>query len=485
MINFENSILQLMKKISCLLFLIILTTGAGHLFAQTQAGPFTVSGSGFSTAVVNDYQCVGMNPANLGWKANNRFLNFGLAEESMSVYSEPLKRALVDDLFSSKQSFTEQDKEQAVIDFTGTKLQFEFDIVPLGISYQDEQIGGIGFIVRERLVWDSYLNKSSADILFNGYNSEYFDTIQFDPESGDSVGVSLDPEYVTSLFEDSRLEMSWFREYNLSYGRKIYGNDRFKLFGGIGIKYIKGYSIFNYSYKDGAIRAFSALNPIFQVNYDTYSPSEIMNSDYQSVGSGWGLDFGLSAVILDKIRIALSLTDLGQIKWNGNVYEGEDARLNDIETSGMNNYNIFELDDNIAFNNLKLGGWKGLENKTTKLPMNVRFGGSYLLKDKFEFGTELYVPTNDVPGSYDKLIFGVGTRITPVKWFRGSIGLVSGGATGTNIPVGISFFPFNNKGFSWEIGFAVRDITTYLSQNNPTVSLAMGFLRFGIGSNDE
>lgn len=247
MINFENSILQLMKKISCLLFLIILTTGAGHLFAQTQAGPFTVSGSGFSTAVVNDYQCVGMNPANLGWKANNMFLNFGLAEESMSVYSEPLKRALVDDLFSSKQSFTEQDKEQAVIDFTGTKLQFEFDIVPLGISYQDEQIGGIGFIVRERLVWDSYLNKSSADILFNGYNSEYFDTIQFDPESGDSVGVSLDPEYVTSLFEDSRMEMSWFREYNLSYGRKIYGNDRFKLFGGIGIKYIKGYSIFNYS----------------------------------------------------------------------------------------------------------------------------------------------------------------------------------------------------------------------------------------------
>jgi len=473
-----------MKKITPVLLLILFFGTLDSLYSQNQSGPFTVTGSGYSTAVVNDYQCVGLNPANLGWKATNRFLNFGLGEESISIYSEPLKRALVDDLFSSDVNFTSEDKEEAVINFTETKLQFEFDILALGVSYQDEKIGGFGFAVKERLMWDSYFNEYSADILFNGYNSTYFDSSYYNPETHDTVGVSTNPQLVTDLFDNSRLEMSWFREFNLSYGRMIYGNEKFKLFGGIGLKYIKGYSVFNYEYKDGVIRSFSALNPIFQVDYDTYSPSEILNSDYQSVGSGWGIDFGLSAQILSKIRIGLSLTDVGQIKWDGNVYEGEDATLNDIESSGMNNYNIFQLDENVAFDHLKWGGWTGLESKTTKLPMNVRLGGSYLLKDKFEFGTELYVPVNDVPGSYDKLIFGLGTRISPVKWFRGSIGLVTGGATGTNIPVGISFFPFNNKAFSWEIGFAVRDITTYISQSNPTVSLAMGFLRFGIGSKE-
>ena len=101
---------------------------------------------------------------------------------------------------------------------------------------------------------------------------------------------------------------------------------------------------------------------------------------------------------------------------------------------------------------------------------------------KFEFGTELYIPGNEVPGAYDKLIFGIGTRIMPVKWFRGSIGVVSGGKTGTDIPVVISFFPFNNKSFSWEIGLAVRDITTYFKQEKPTVSFAIGLLRFSFGN---
>ena len=74
-------------------------------------------------------------------------------------------------------------------------------------------------------------------------------------------------------------------------------------YGGIGIKYIGGYSVFNYSYKDGVIKAYSALNPTLNVDYDTHSPSEIENNEYQSVGSGWGLDFGVSALLFNKLRL--------------------------------------------------------------------------------------------------------------------------------------------------------------------------------------
>ena len=110
--------------------------------------------------------------------------------------------------------------------------------------------------------------------------------------------------------------MSWFREYNLSYGRKIIENDKLTLYGGMGIKYIRGYSVFNYSYRDGVFKTYSALNPTLNVDYDTPSPSEINNTDYQSVGSGWGLDFGVSALLFDKLRLGLALTDVGQIIWD-------------------------------------------------------------------------------------------------------------------------------------------------------------------------
>ncbi len=450
--------------------------------SQTQSGSFTVTGAGYSTAVVTDYQCVGLNPANLGWKRNNHLVNFGIGESSISIYSEPLKRTLVNDLFNTNKRFTDIERQEAVNNFTDAKLQMEGNVGAVGLSFQDEMVGGFGISIRERMMWDSNLNEQSADILFNGYNASYFDTLVVDFESGDTIGISFNPKMVTELFEGTHLEVLWFREYNFSYGRSIINRDNFSIYGGVGFKYIEGYSVFNYTYQDGVLHAFSALNPTMGVDYDADSPSKINNKEYQAVGKGWGLDFGLSVLLIKNLRIAVSVTDFGKINWDGNVYKGESAELSDLESGGINNYNIFELQEVISADNMNWGEWEGLENKETELPMNFRAGASYLLKNKFEFGTELYLPVNQVPGAYDKVIVGLGTRISPVKWFRLSAGIVSGGATGTNIPMGISFFPFNNQIFSWELGVAVKDITTYFSQDNPTVSYAMGLLRFSFGS---
>ncbi|MCD4732225.1 MAG: DUF5723 family protein, partial [Bacteroidales bacterium] len=409
-------------------FLIMVSS---KLFSQMQSGAFTVTGAGYSTAVVTDYQCVGLNPANLGWKRNNHLMNIGIGESSISIYSEPLKRALVNDLFNANKTFNDTERQEAVNNFTDAKLQMEANVSGIGLSFQDEKIGGFGFTIRERLMWDSNLNEESADILFNGYNASYFDTLVVDFESGDTIGLSFNPKMVTELFEGTRLEVLWFREYNFSYGRSIINRDNFSIYGGIGIKYIEGYSVFNYTYKDGVLRAFSALNPTIGVDYDADSPSNIDNNEYQAVGKGWGLDFGLSVLLFKNIRIAVSLTDFGKINWDGNVYEGEGALLSDIETGGIDNYNIFELQETLSADDMKWGEWEGLDNKETELPVNFRAGASYLLKNKFEFGTELYLPMNEVAGAYDKVIVGLGTRISPVRWFRGSIGVVSGGATGT------------------------------------------------------
>ncbi len=470
-------------KIPVLLFAVLfLFFTSGKTFSQMQSGAFTVTGAGYSTSVVTDYQCVGLNPANLGWKRNNHLMNIGFGESGVSVYSEPLKRALVNDLFNTNKSFTDTERQEAVTNFTDAKLQMEGSVGAFGLSFQDEKMGGFGFIIRERMMWDSNLNEESADILFNGYNASYFDTLVVDFESGDTIGISFDPKQVTDLFEGTRLEVLWFREYNFSYGRSIINRENFSIYGGVGFKYIEGYSVFNYTYQDGVLKAFSALNPTLGVDYDADSPSKINNNEYQAVGKGWGLDFGLSVLLFKNLRVGVSMTDFGKINWDGNVYKGKSAILSDLESGGINNYNIFTLQETLSADDMKWGEWEGLENKETDLPMNFRAGASYLLKNKFEFGTELYLPINQVPGAYDKVIVGFGTRITPVKFLRISAGVVSGGATGTNIPMGITVIPFNNESFSWELGFAVKDITTYFSQDKPTVSYAMGLLRFSFGS---
>lgn len=473
-----------MRIIFISILLIVFSNINSSVFGQTLPGAFSVTGAGYSTAVVTDYQCVGINPANLGWKRNNQLVNFGVGETNMSIYSEPLKRTLINELFDKDNNFTKEEKDEAVKNFTRAKLQMEGSINGVGLSFQDDKIGGFGVAIKERFMWDSYLNEQSADLLFNGYNSDYFDTLLINLQTGDTTGFRENALLLSEVFEDTYLKMTWFREFNFSYGRRIINRDNFSLYIGIGIKYIQGYSVFNYSYEDGVINTYSALNPAFKVDYDAYSPSQIDNDEYQTVGNGWGLDFGVSALLFNKLRLALALTDYGKIVWDGNVYTGEDATVNNIQSAGMNNYNIFDLEENLIVGSVDWGGWEGLENKTTELPMNLRFGSSYLLNEKYEFGLEMYIPTNTVPGSYDKMIVGFGTRLQPVKWFRASIGLVTGGETGTDIPVGISFFPFNNDSFSWELGVAIRDVTTYFSQNKPTVSIALGLMRFSFGSSN-
>ncbi|MCD4790857.1 MAG: hypothetical protein K8R37_12740, partial [Bacteroidales bacterium] len=227
-----------MKNSILLLSVFILSVLSSQLCSQTQSGAFTVTGAGYSSAVVTDYQCIGLNPANLGWKRNDHLMNVGVGEAGISIYSEPLKRALVLDLFKGGMVFTEEEREQAMQNFTNSKLQLEGNINGFGISFQDEKIGGFGFSIREKFMWNSNLNETSADFLFNGYHAAYFDTIKF--ENGDSIGYSFNPEDVSKLFYGTRLSFMWYREFNLAYGRNIINKNNFSLYGGVGFKYIRG-----------------------------------------------------------------------------------------------------------------------------------------------------------------------------------------------------------------------------------------------------
>ena len=480
-----------MKAILSFFFLILFVT---ILPAQTEMNSFTSTGSGYATSTINDYQSLGINPANLGWKRNGHSMNIGFFEFGGSVFSEALtKNQIFNDLYGNSISLDDEGKLDAANAFTDTRTIGRASALLAGFSYQDEDIGGFAFNIRERFIWHSLLNENAADYLFLGYNDMYFDSTAF--ENGDEVGYSTNPQQATSLYDGSDNHMLMYTEFNFGYGRKIIKKDNVTWYMGVNVKYLIGQAMARfYQDESGGLLANSALSPGFGVEFEgngVYDGAinKLEGSGLKTVGSGFGFDIGTSLEIKHKLRIGLAVNDIGNIKWKKNVYEGWDGTIWRIDTPGINNYNIFEEGqlintDNgppptdstiVGISELKLG-----------LPMHFRGGLSYTFNEYIEAGLDTYIPLGEkVPGTLETPVLSIGVRANPANWVQLSTGVVNGGKFGTNVPFGITFYPLRNDKNTWEIGIATRDLITLFKQNNPTVSFAFGFLRFSFGNNWE
>ena len=444
-------------------------------------GAFNNTGSGFAVVSLTDYQGLGVNPANLGWKRNQHRANLGFMETGLSIYSEPLtKRLVYTDLLGSSNDFTSQsERTEAILNFTNTDLLIQVTNNLLGFSYQDEKVGGFGFVVRQKIFWQSTLNEQAAEFLFEGYNSAYFDSLAISNE-GDTIGYSTNPSEASKVYNPTDISHVFYNEYVLGYGRKFVDKENFKFYAGIDLKLIQGFGILNYnSISVVEVEGYQALAPFYGVKYDEPTPSELTGGGLKTAGMGFGVDLGLTFELYGHTRIGVALNDIGSIKWDGNVYEGENVPIRSIETSGINNYNIFAESGGIIADNTNLGKWRGLENKRVSLPMHMRLGASHTPLDQLSFGAEVLLPLkSEIPGAYADPMFAGGVQYEPAKWFRLSAGLSYGGGFGFNMPLGITLRPVNNASASWEIGFASRDLLTLFKQTDPMVSFVFGFLRF-------
>lgn len=470
-----------MKKIFTLF---IVSTLMGNTIAQMDINTFNACGGGYSVTRLTDYQCLGVNPANLGWTWNENAYNLGLMETGLSIHTEALSRKQVmNDLFDESIHLTMKEREEAASDFTDAIFWAQGGITWLGFSFQDDKIGGFAFSVRDRGLWNTKLNKEAARFLFLGYHDPYFDSLAV--QFVDTTGYAKNPLPAAQVYSGTSLQFIWYREFNVGYGRKFIDTKDLKFYGGAGLKYLIGYGSFHYLQGESGLNAYSALSPLFEVDYGEPTPSQVDGKGMKKVGSGIGIDLGATLVLKEKLTVSLSLNDIGSINWDGNVYEGQNVKVWKIETPGVDNYNIFSQGELIVTDDApdEPGLWKGLENKQVGLPMHLRLGGSYKIIPSVEVGADLYMPmTKDVPGAYDGPVMGLGTYYEPARWVQLSLGFVSGKDLGTNIPFGVSFFPARDEDTSWQVGFAVRDVSSLLKQDNPMVSAAFGFLRFSFGS---
>ncbi len=480
------------------LLLALFTGNSCIAFAQTEMSSWTATGGGgVATPVVTDYQAIGINPSNLGWSARyeGKTFTLGFLEGSYSVHSQALTkpaikdRLKISDLFNENEipSLTYDEKAAAARDFAESATAINIDINWIGSAITTKAVGGFAFGIKERFQWYSRLSSSTSEMLFLGYNSDYYDqtfyvdgidTIATTNPDSINYGTASIPNPISEILDDSRLSLTWMREYGFSYGLKVFGGENVSLYAGAGLKYLQGLGLVDIRKVNGNMQAYFALTPGLGIEYENSSfsnPSTAADSvGFSSVGSGFGFDLGLSAIINEKLKIGMAVTDIGSVTWDGNVYQVNNTLVVETDLNGMESYNFVTDLENLVGQDGVIGG-EVVKERVTKLPTRIRAGASYRLHKKLEAGVDFIVPMNQEMGNLEKMVIGFGGIFKPVKIVKLSAGMVTGGHYETMVPVGITLAIPSGV---WEFGVASRDALIFFTSSSPTLSLATGLLRF-------
>ncbi len=495
--------------------------------AQLEMSVFTATGrGGVATTFATDYQAIGINPANLGFKKSFKEPKFtvGFLESNVTFFSEALDRKeTFDAIFkSSKNQFSFEDKWEAANKVAGTNLSLNVDAMLIGYSFRlPKKLGGgaFAFSVRDRMQLFARINRNASEIAFLGYASGYFPQLRL--ANGEIIQNPLYPgneglppltenqynNIVDGFYENednaktygeilngSRISSSWFREYNLSYGQQVLENYDVSIFVGAGVKLIRGLLLIDLEAENNSLPLSNiAVSPTFGLDFG--DDAEISNPTFkgsddatllqtlvfpEKSGSGFGFDIGFTAVIKRNLYLGFSMTNIGKLTWDGNVYKVADGHLKEFSGQGLNNYNILSgEDEDFQF----LGDkspfeWEGSNEIKVELPSVLRFGASYEYFRTVHFGFDLIIPRNKVAGNLDNTLVAIGGDFRPSKTIKVSTGVNFGGNNDSkiNFPIGITYLA--RRGF-YEAGIATRDVTTYLAnlKGGSTISFATGFLR--------
>lgn len=478
--------------------------------SQTQGIAYTAVGKGAATTFVSDYHSLGINSSALGWRNEyGKKFTLGTSEFGFGIYSDALNVTKLRGMYKAIQNqatggtndqATRDEQQQFAKDFAGSNIIINANYNWFGASFQSEKFGGVAISIQENYQWDSKFGQQTSDILFNGKFASIFDslTVVFgsdtttianrDNISNDTLrntiaGSFASPVTISKLTEGTRIVGQWTRNYNLGYGRKLFGKDStFVVYGGIGGRFIQAVAMFDFESDGSSLRMNSAVSPSFNIDYASYATSGGSYSGTnqsgfppKSIGNGYGLDFSLSTIIFNKITVAAAVNNIGKITYNKNVYSVQDTLIGSYSLDGFDDNNVTQALNSLLENGgvLRL---EGQEKVVVSNPATFRFGASYKVNRFLNFGFDVVAPFDrESPGSIANPVYAFGGEVRPVKWLALSIGYFGGGVYKNNIPVGINFIL--GKG-TYEFGISSRDALSFFLDDSNSVSMAMGILRF-------
>ncbi len=442
------------------------------VLAQTELSSFSATGrGGVMNTFVNDYQAIGVNPANLG--RGTSIVTFSIAEGGLAVSSQAFNKSTLKQFIDAADGseITLEDCRDLAKAFTSDNvLNAGVDFNTFAISINLPKFGSLAFSNRQRALGHAAFNKNFSELLFLGQDAQLYN----DVAPGQTV-------YASKLFDGTEIKASWVNEWNVAYGRKIIDLPMFNIYGGAGYRYIQGMALYEFSSKGGDVKAYSAASPVLDINYDDYlnDPKFTYNDAdglLSPVGRGHGFDLGLSAEIAKIVKVGVSVTDIGKITWTENLLQAQDRGFKLPEIEGTDEYSFEDAGD-IAKTIIDSAlVFSPVNELKTDLPTRFRAGVGVKLGSKVEVGLDYVHALNTAPGNITQDFFGLGIDVMPLSFLRFSTGVSTGAGDKLNLPLGLAIVtPV------YEFGVSTRDITAPFTENNPGGSFAMGFLKFKIG----
>jgi hypothetical protein len=473
----------------------------GAAYPQSDLGVFTATGRGAATPFVTDYQAIGINPAhlNLPSEFEGKSVTFGMMEGAGSVYSSFLNKEEVrNTLFRNDFQTLNQEERKMYADLmAGETTAISLNVISAGVAVNDEKAGGFGFSTRERVNMSARFGPAASELVFLGRTASYFPQLVL--MNGDTIANSgslgadtlnmvqqgiVNPQdalLLSQLLDGTSVGFSWVREFNLAYGKRLLRTDNLELHAGVGAKLLIGNAWMQVDVDGSNVSAFSALSPVFGIDYGQIAennPSQFPSdaAALRPVGFGWGIDLGAALLFKEKLLISAAVNDLGRMRWDGNLYELNNTLFTEFTDVGAETADLVDEVINFASPESILD-WQGAQVRTTNLPAIARLGVGYTLNKKLRVAADAILPVNDNVINYNAPVYAFGADVNPVNFLRLSAGMITGDGRDLLIPIGVTFVV--NEG-AWEFGFASRDLVTWFTENNPTVSMSWGFLRFRV-----
>lgn len=478
------------------------------LFSQTQGIAYTAVGKGVATTFLTDYQCLGVNTSALGWGTGytKKKFTIGSSEFGFGISSDVLNKERLKNFgksiytaiaYDSTKIINWKSQQTAISEYAQAGISLYADYNWGGLSFQGKLFGGIAFNVRENYQWYSQLSKNATDLIVNGKVSSLFDSVDVKfgnittriPNTGNISSDTLKnvvsgtmaiPLPLSSLLHGTSIKMVWNRSYNLGYGRKIFGIDSIiEIYAGIGGRIIKSMAMFDLDATGNGIELHSSLTSSYKINYQNVLSTVNTLQNYSggippAVGSGYGLDFSVSTILWNKLKIAIAVNNIGSVTYNRNVYTIKDTLIGNI---GINS--LTDMDISKSVNQLLTKGGlltlKGQEKYILANAATFRFGTSFHWRKILGIGFDLVAPFNsDNPGNIKNTVISFGGDLRILKWLQLSCGYFGGGIYKNNMPVGINFI-LRNGGY--EFGISSRDALSFFQKDAHSLSFAMGFAR--------
>ena len=381
-----------------------------------------------SVAASRGLDAVGINPANLalddgatltisllpfGVGVGSDFLTYGLYNKFFTGVDSPTGRVARD--------LTESDKQELFAAFPGGtgRLGADAEARPIGLAIRFGKFATFALTATERVAATAVIPSSYARFLLEGM----------------TPGSAYD-------FSGARGAASWTREYALSAGFPLPDVTFLRSWSaGLSVKLVHGFAYAAVTRDNTWLSAGSDGN--LDANIDISGRSahaEFHNSPFPApAGSGIGFDAGLSGSVNDYMSAAISVTDIGSIRWDGGLREvyGQghmhlDDPMNNAQRDSLEHAVTGSTRPGAAFSvglptTLRLGVQVELEN--IRWLKSILFGEMTAECDYAQGFT-------DYPGSSNVGRLSLGVEYRPWRFLPIRTGIAAGGPDHFNFALG-------------------------------------------------